>query len=164
MGLLRHIHDESSNKICLVLEDDVILQPQWQEICEQQVRDAPEDWDMLLAGWWNAAREIDRRKRCYEARGPTCQTWQGRRLYFYAGQHGYLVRSGPQLLKLLRVLEGQQIRHIDEMRCWGQGQLRTYALADRFVWEDSCTARVSTRVHGEDVHQPVCIADSFTLD
>ena len=107
---------------------------------------------MLLAGWWNACREVDRcSQSCFRARGPTCTSSSDKRLYFYAGQHGYLVRPGPHLRRVLSVLEGQPVKHVDEMRCWGQGDchLRTYALSSRFVLEDPVTSQCSTRAYDE---------------
>ena len=149
LELLQHIQ-ESCCGVTLILEDGVTLLPNWRDIIEEQLLGVPEDWDMILAGWWNACREVDRcSSTCFQARGPTHQTIADQQLYFYAGQHGYLVRPGPHLGKVLASLRGQRIFHIDEMRCWGQGGLHTYALDQRFVVEDPVTSWSSTRIHDE---------------
>lgn len=152
VDLLSHIQNLKSADWFLILEDDVILQPGWRDALQDQIEKVPSDWDMVLAGWWNACRSIDQcSETCFQARGPTFQVYEGRGLYFYAGQHGYLVRVGAHLDRLLTALQAQSIRHIDEMRCWGQKGLRTYALKSRVVGEDPATVRCSTRIQNEPI-------------
>lgn len=86
----------SKTSLCIVLEDDVVIAPDFVErICET-ARRAPKGWEVLRIDCWGARRDEDHisssldNYRIYKAVPPTWEEGQG---VFYGGSHCVVYRS-----------------------------------------------------------------------
>merc|ERR1719281_1247588 len=127
-------HQNATNEMYLILEDDAIVQPDWHSKFMKVLATAPKDWDMLRIGYGT-----DANMRCedkvnndwYENRGPT--RTKGNDKAFYAGNTAYLVR--PQTIPaILKQLSTMPVLDVDGTMISKDGGMRVYGVADPLVW------------------------------
>merc|ERR1719456_2172979 len=127
-------HQNNTNEMYLILEDDAILQPDWHAKFMKVLPNAPKDWDMLRIGYGT-----DSNLRCedkinndwYENRAPTRN--KGNDKAFYAGNTAYVVRP-ERIPTILKQMSTMPVLDVDGTMISKQGGMRVYGVADPLVF------------------------------
>lgn len=103
--------DNTDSKYVMVLEDDAILQPDWQAKLANLIKESPVKSDILKICAWGNVREENRvSEGLFWARGP----FRGDAgEFFYAGTCGYVVQT-HRIDHVLSILDASPAMDIDE--------------------------------------------------
>lgn len=117
LGLLRLIRNATAARAAgggsqqaqwaLILEDDAIIDVSSLQGLPQFVKRVPDDAEVIKLGMWGNSRDEDEvSPGIYRVSPPsTAKSENGKKIFFYMGAHGYLVRLG-KMQSLVKNFEG----------------------------------------------------------
>jgi len=123
-----------SDDLHMMLEDDCLLDDGWEQAVRTNMKDVPDDWDVVRWNTWDNYRDEDHVKNAvYRCKGPFFDGGGGESnplQYYYMGNHA-VITTPKRAKKLLEYFSKTKIFHADAlMVAFGKG-LNSYAIKDK---------------------------------
>jgi GR25 family glycosyltransferase involved in LPS biosynthesis len=104
--------DNDSDDVYIIMEDDIILNPDWKETLIEKAKTLPKDWDVAKFVYWGMKRCEDKvpDSDWYEFRGPAM--WTDKVNAMYSGNQAYMFRA-KSIKNILEQLRGMPVMDVD---------------------------------------------------